>query len=328
MLGKLLKKIAPKIGAKVLIEPEWGIAGQIIFKNGRHSYYRFNTLDLNPMGSSETSKDKDYSNFFLQSMGYKVVPNSKTFFSDTWAETIGAKKRTADFAYAYALKIGFPVIVKPNSGSQGKDVSLVRTKQEFFKALKAVFKGDKVALVQSPVVGKDYRIVVLDNEVISVYQRIPLSVVGDGKRTIEMLLKLKQKEFIASERDTKIRVDDLRMKTKLKHQSLRLDSVPLKGQRVYLLDNANLSSGGDSLDVTDKVHAEFKRLAVKITSDMGLRLCGVDLMVDGDINKAPDTYWILEINSAPGLDHYAKSGKAQEKIVENLYLKVLKHLEK
>ena len=60
---------------------------------------------------------------------------------------------------------------------------------------------------------------------------------------------------------------------------------------------------------------------------MGLRLCGVDLMIDGDISEAPDEYWVLEINSAPGLDHYAQSGKAQQKIVEDMYLEVLKHME-
>jgi D-alanine-D-alanine ligase-like ATP-grasp enzyme len=60
---------------------------------------------------------------------------------------------------------------------------------------------------------------------------------------------------------------------------------------------------------------------------MGLRLCGVDLMIEGDISQKPGTYHVLEINSAPGLDHYAKIGKAQEKVVEDLYLQVLKHME-
>ena len=82
------------------------------------------------------------------------------------------------------------------------------------------------------------------------------------------------------------------------------------------------------MDVTEETHQEFKKLAVKLTRDMGLRLCGVDLMVDGDIREKPRSYSILEINAAPGLDHYVKTGKAQQKIVENLYLKVLKSLEK
>ena len=54
ILGRILKKIAPKIGATVVMEPEWEIVGQITFKNGKHSYFRYNTLDLNPVGSSDT----------------------------------------------------------------------------------------------------------------------------------------------------------------------------------------------------------------------------------------------------------------------------------
>jgi len=115
---------------------------------------------------------------------------------------------------------------------------------------------------------------------------------------------------------------------KLQHQKLSFQSVLGKSQQVFLLDNANLSTGGDSVDVSDKVHPLFKEIAIRLTHDMGLRLCGVDFMIEGDITKQPKKYWILEINSAPGLDHYAKIGEAQEKIVENLYLEVLKHLEK
>ena len=60
---------------------------------------------------------------------------------------------------------------------------------------------------------------------------------------------------------------------------------------------------------------------------MGLRICGVDLMVNGNITEKPSTYWILEVNAAPGLDHYVKTGKAQQKIVEDMYLKVLKAMQ-
>ncbi len=56
---------------------------------------------------------------------------------------------------------------------------------------------------------------------------------------------------------------------------------------------------------------------------MGLRICGVDIMVDGDISKSPRKYHIIETNAAPGLDHYVRSGPAQKKIVEDLYRAVL-----
>ncbi len=330
MLGKLLKKIAPRIGASVFLEPEWEIAGQITFKSGKKSYFRYNTLDLNPVGASDIAKDKDYANLFLRRLAYPVVPGSKTFFSQAWAQAIGAPRRTINNAYAYARRLGFPVAVKPNSGSQGSGVALVQNRREFYRAMRAIFKRDHVALVQIPVRGRDYRLVILDDELISAYERIPLHVVGDGKTSIRRLLEVKQRQFIAARRGTRIKMDDPRIVEKLKRQGMALRSVPSRGEKVFVLDNANLSSGGDAVEVTGGVHPAFRELAVRLTRDMNLRLCGVDLMVDGHINEPPVSgkHWILEVNAAPGLDHYAKSGKAQEKIVEELYLKVLQSLDR
>ncbi len=324
LLPQLLKKIAPTIGARVYIEPEWGIAGQITFRDGKKRYFRYNTLDLNPVGASDIAKDKDYANLFMKRMGYPIV-SGKAFYSNEWCAMIGSK-RNIHAAYAYARKLGFPVIVKPNEGSHGNGVFLVQTKKQLYGALAFIFKHDRVALVQHVVRGRDYRIVVLDSKVISAYERISLSIVGDGSSSIKELLKKKQKRFRGGGRDTRIKLDDIRIAHKLGLQRLALRSVPERGKRIYLLDNANLSSGGDAVDVTKPIHPDFKKLAVKLTRDMGLRLAGVDLMVTGDIRQKPKKYWVLEVNAAPGLDHYVKTGAAQQKIVENLYLKVLKSL--
>ena len=108
---------------------------------------------------------------------------------------------------------------------------------------------------------------------------------------------------------------------------MNLKSILDKGQAVFLLDNANLSTGGDAIDVTDKIHRDFQSLAVRITKDMGLRMCGVDLITSGDISKPLKEYVVIEINSAPGLDNYASIGNKQKERVDELYLRVLKALE-
>ena len=325
LLGQILCKIAPKIGATIFIEPKWRVVGQITFKNGRRRYFRGSTLDLNPVGASDIAKDKDYAAFFMKRMGYPTVPG-KTFFSANHCRAIRSR-RNIDAAYRYATRIGFPVVVKPNSGSQGVGVAKVYTKREFYQAIRFVFSRDRVALVQPPLSGRDYRLVVLDRKIISAYERIPLNVVGDGWSTIRQLLAKKQKGFAATGRDTIIRAEDDRIAHNLKRQGLGMRSVLTRGQRIYLLDNANLSSGGDAVDVTGTIHAGFNKIAVRLTRDMGLRICGVDFIVDGDITRRPSTYWILEVNAAPGLDHYVKTGKAQQKIVEDMYLKVFKAMQ-
>lgn len=325
LLGRIFRKVAPKIGATIVIEPEWRVVGQIVFRNGRKRYFRGSTLDLNPVGASDVAKDKDYAAYFMKRMGYPVVPG-QTFFSPSFAHSIRSR-RNMDAAYRYARRKGFPVVVKPNSGSQGVGMTRVYTKRELYSALRFVFRRDRVALVQAPLAGRDYRVVVLDDTVISAYERIPLNVVGDGKRTVRQLLTEKQRNFIKSGRDTIVRPEDKRIGANLKRQKLTMRSIIPKAERIFLLDNANLSTGGDAVDVTKRIHPEFKQIAIRLTADMGLRLCGVDFIVDGTITDEPGRYWILEVNAAPGLDHYVKTGKAQERIVEAMYLKVLKALQ-
>ena len=325
LVSVLLKKVAPKIGAKVILDPEFGFAGQVTYKSGVRRYFRASSLDLNPLGSSEIARDKDYANYFMSKMGYPGI-RGKTFFSEEFAVGIGSK-RDIHAAYRYAQSLGFPVIVKPNSKSQGQCVAKANNKKDFYRCMREIFKKDRVALVQELVSGKDYRVVVLDDKVISAYERIPLAVTGNGRSTILKLLEDKQRIFEKTGRDTQLKLDDYRIALKLRLSKLNFKSVLPKGERLALLDNANLSSGGDSLDVTERIHPEFKKIAIELTRDMGLRLCGVDLMIYWDIGDSPGKFWIIDINSAPGLDNYSAIGAQQAKIVETLYLQVLKAME-
>lgn len=328
-LTRLAQKLAPKVGARVVIEPEWGITAQIIYKNGITRSLRMYSLDLNHIASSDIARDKDFAKFFMKKKGYPVA-EGRTFFEDNWAKIIKSR-RTIFSGVKYAQKLGFPVIVKPNSKSQGTDVFLVWNKKELVFAFRKIFKGDKVAVIERYLPGRDYRIVVLDGEIISAYERIALSVIGNGKSSILALLKQKQKFFTVSRRDTKINFNDPRIKIKLKRQGHNLKSVLSKGKQVFLLDNANLSTGGEAADVSEFISDGFCKIAAKLTEDMGLRISGVDIMItEGDITQDPQNcaYYIIEINAAPGLDHYVTSGKKQQKIVETMYLKIFKALGK
>jgi D-alanine-D-alanine ligase-like ATP-grasp enzyme len=328
-LTNLIKKLAPKVGARVVVEKEWGIVSQIIYKNGVVRSLRMYSLDLNHIASADIARDKDYAKFFMKKRGYPVALG-QTFFENKWAKILKSNRNITS-ALNYAEKLGFPVIVKPNSKSQGFGVSLVGNKKELKKALLEIFKVDKVAIVEKYLPGHDYRVVVLDKEIISAYERIPLSVVGDGKSSIISLLKKKQKQFILLKRDTRINFEDPRIKLKLKKAGYTLKSILPKDLKIFLLDNANLSTGGDSIDVTKDIHAGFRKVVIELTKNMGLRIAGVDIMVTkGDITQKPNksNYYIIEINAAPGLDHYVTTGKKQKKIVEDMYLKILKALGK
>lgn len=321
-ISPIMLQIAKRLGADLHIEPEYGYVGQLTLKDGRRRYFRHANFDLNTLGASEIAQDKAYAAYFLSRMGYPV-PEGEAFFSDHWAKTIGAR-RGLHVAARYAKRLGYPVIVKPNSLSQGSGVHLVRTKRELMRAISEISKKDRVYLVQRRVPGDDYRIVVLDGQVISAYQRLPLTVTGDGRSTIAALLRRKQTAFETTGRDTVIRFDDPRVSRMLASQGLSRRSVLARGSRVALLPNANLSTGGDAVDVTGVLHPAWKRLCRRIARDMNLRYIGIDVMARGSLAEPPRDYTVLEVNAAAGLDNYAAMGKRQRRIVLSLYEKVFR----
>lgn len=316
----IIEKVARDLGVEVRIEP-WGFVGVLVLKDGRKRYFRGASFDLNTLGSSEVARDKDYAAYFLKQFGYPV-PEGKSFFSESWAEVLSSDQR-AEAACAYAEALGWPVIVKPNSRSQGRGVAKAWNIEELRQAIEEIEVYENVYLVQKVVPGRDYRIVVLDGEVISAYERRPLCVVGDGVLSVAELLVEKQKIFIQSGRDTTVPFEDFRIHNTLAQQGLTVESVLEKGRVVELLPNANLSSGGDAIDVTDVLHPAWHTLAAKIAVDMNLRYIGLDIMTEESLAEAPGTYTVLEINSAAGLDNYATLGDKQRSRVEAMYKKVV-----
>lgn len=321
---KIIKNLATQIEATVLIEPEYGFVGQVTFKNGKRSFFRNGIFEINNHASAAIVQDKGYASFFLKELGYKV-PEEKTFFSDKLCSKL-VKKRNIDDGYAFAKNLGFPAIVKPNDLTKGILVAKVYNKDEYYQTAQQIFLKKSVLLVQKFYPGNDYRVVVLDGEIVSAYQRMPLSVIGDGKSSIFEILDRKKTIFFQESRDITIDLDDFRIATNLHRQGLTLNSVIPENSRIKILDNANLSTGGEAIDVTKEMHPDFQKLAISVTKDMGLRLGGVDI-ITRDITQPMQDYVIIEINASPGLEHYASIGEQQMKVVEELYLKILKAIE-
>lgn len=312
------------MGATVLIEPEYELIGHITFKNGKKSVFDNTRLNVNGFGSAYLAKDKAFSNYFLQQFGYKVT-EGKTFFNEKICATIPNPRNIHD-GWNYVQELGLPVIVKPLNLSLGILVTKVYEKSEYYDVAEKIFNIHPGLIVERFYTGNDYRILAFNDEVLAAYQRIPLSVTGDGNSTILQLIQIKREKLIQTGEKILIDLEDFRIIKKLQQQNLTLESVIAKDNIVYLLDNANLSTGGDSVDFTDSIHPDFQQLAINITKDMGLKLAGVDILTS-DITKPLVDYTLLEVNAAPGLAHYASLGKRQTQKVEDLCYKIMQALE-
>ena len=316
--------------ASVEIEPVYGYVGRIVYRNGTVRFYRGTSMGLNRLGASEVAKDKGYTKYFLEQLGYKT-PRGQVFLFPRFVQLIDKnlgrfgfeKFATCDRIMDYIRQsLGYPCYLKPNEGSQGRGIEHCATSAEVIEALdRYTDEGASKVLVEQAVFFPDYRVVVMGDEVISCYLRKPMCLLGDGVSTIHELLVQRQRQFIAEGRDTILNLKDTRIDKGLHQQGRRRETVLSSGHMWQVYQVSNLSVGGESEDFTDRIHPHWKRLCIEVSAAMGLRFCGVDLACE-DICRGDSGYSILEINAAPGLDNYAATGPKQAGLVRDLYRRV------
>ena len=225
----------------------------------------------------------------------------------------------ADDAWKAACEIGLPVVVKPNDGNQGKGITVNITTEDALRRAYATareFRDD--ILVERYMPGNDFRLLVVGDKLVAAARRDPPKVVGDGVHTITQLVDLvnadPRRGSGHSTSLTKIRFDDIAIAC-LATQGFAADSIPDKGQRVNLRNNANLSTGGSATDVTDDVHPDVAARAVAAAHMVGLDICGVDVVCDTILRPLEaQGGGMVEVNAAPGLRmHLAPSfGKGRD----------------
>ena len=319
--------------AEVVVEPRYGYIGRIRYHNGAVRPFTGGGLEgLNNLAASRIARDKGWTRFFLETLGYQC-PKGEKFVLEGFAERLNRRLSRPrwrgylleDQALAYLREnLEFPVYVKPAKGSQGRGVFRCRDESEVTEALE-FYRENEVKLegflVEEAIAMPDFRVIVVDHDVICTYERRPLAVVGDGTSTVLELVTARQEELGRMGRPERIRMDDARLVRNVAAAGYDLDAVIPSGLRLELLEVSNLSAGGDAVDFTGRIHAQWAELCVAVTADFGLHLCGVDLACR-DITAAGPDYAILELNSSPGLDNYLTQGEAQEKVVRELYRRV------
>ena len=222
------------------------------------------------------------------------------------AVPLGRPVKDADDAWAAAQEIGLPVVVKPRDGNQGKGISVNLTEEHQIKkafTLAEEFRDD--ILVEKYLPGHDFRLLVIGDKLIAAARRDPPLVIGDGTHTVRELVNIVNSDPRRSDGHatslTKIRFDDIAL-ARLAEQGFDADTVPPRGVRVVLRNNANLSTGGTATDVTDDVHPELAACAVSAAQTVGLDICGIDVVCDTMLKPLEDQGGgIVECNAAPGL---------------------------
>src|ERR1044072_643639 len=185
-LTSLLRDLAAEFGASVYADPS-GYLGYLAFPSGRRFFFKTTAFDINPQAASAIARDKDYCARVLQHFGHPVpegvLLHAPRYIEQTKLknEAVAAGLGFAQPAHAFAAAHGFPLFLQPNEGAEGRGVAKVDTAGELFDTLSALFPQHDKVLLQVPLPGRDYRVVVFDGEVMAAYERVPFGVTGDGR---------------------------------------------------------------------------------------------------------------------------------------------------
>jgi D-alanine-D-alanine ligase-like ATP-grasp enzyme len=323
---KLMARLAHAHGGHVEVEPEHGYAGRLVAADGRAHFFKGTVFDINGAGATALARDKDYAARFLASAGLRV-PRGLLVHAPRRRAALHLKNpyvaaRLADTrsAETFAGVVGYPVFVKPNEGSEGDGVSRAGDPAALDAALHHLFALHDRVLVQGCEEGQDFRAIVLDGNVLAVFQRKPFCVSGDGWSPLSALVASAVSELGDKGKGTRILPDDPRILRHLEASGRAPDSIPEAGEEVALLPNANLSTGGRAVDVTGLATAAFSDAASRAARALGLRFAGVDLIASGPDDPAPV---ILEVNAGPGLSYFHRLGPDEAETVERIYARLV-----
>lgn len=232
-----------------------------------------------------------------------------------------------------ASDIGYPVVIKPQFGNQGKGViANIKDEGQLIDAYELLSKEYVDIIIEKHIDGRDYRVCCVYGDIVAVSERIPPYIMGDGISTIEILIQKINEDLRRGEGHekelTKIKIDEGLIEY-LKRKKCTLNSILQKKEKINLKDNANLSTGGFAIDCTDLISMENIEICKRAASAIGLDICGIDVRCE-DIGKSLNEGGvIIEINAAPGIRmHHNPSFGISRNVAGHIVDKLFKDIPK
>jgi hypothetical protein len=273
--------------------------GSVHFGAGRCSWYPQNNATAATLAS-----DKYFTNRVLEDAGVATL-GGEYFFLHERRRSYRAPGHEREDAFAYLRELGGTAFAKPLLGSRGDFAKIIGDEALLAGYLDEVSQYYDSILIQPIATGNEYRIFLLDDEVVYCARKYPPSVSGDSVRTIGELLMV-HNEALRSRGLSPVSASPV----------ASLGIVLPKGERWEIPGRMNLSAGGTTVLEAPPSDAALV-LARKAARALGLRVAAVDMFTG--IGGEPDAMRVIEVNSNPSIRLLEESGRSE------LILKIWRH---
>jgi D-alanine-D-alanine ligase-like ATP-grasp enzyme len=213
-------------------------------------------------------------------------------------------------ALHFGIGLGFPLVVKPRSGSLSVHVTTdIQSVSELKEAILIAKKFRQDFLVERHVSGKLYRATVVGKKHIFICEKESPNIIGDGETSVQELVSIKNASSgRGKQHDNNSTLHEISMDLDfLAQQGFTADYIPLKDQKIYVNKKTTLSVGSDIINCLNNTHKDTIDLFLHISEITNCELVGIDFICK-DISvsyKEQDTA-VLELNSLPYIDMHQR----------------------
>ena len=206
-------------------------------------------------------------------------------------------------AQSAAAVLGWPLVVKPADRERGEGVSTGITDASGLElAYRKARRYSPRVLVERQAAGICHRILVTDGQVVYAIKRCPKFVLGDGLHSVRELAEAgNRRQLLALPwlRRAPFPLDAMAADC-LRGLGLGLDDVPAPGRYVPLRAIESTEWGGESEDVTNRIHPDNAAAAIDAANLLGLRVAGIDMIAEDLSQPWHESGAIInEVNFAP-----------------------------
>jgi hypothetical protein len=254
----------------------------VYFGAGRCSWYPQNNATAATLAS-----DKYFANRILEDAGAATL-GGNYFFLSARHRALRPRGHDREDAFDYFRTLNGRAFLKPLAGSRGDFAQAIDSEAALGRYLDGVAPHYDAVLMQPVASGLEYRIFLLDDEVVYSARKFPPALEGDGTHRVRDLLKT---------HNTSLESRALSVIDPAAISEADLDRVLLTGERLEIPGRTNLSAGGDM--AFDSPDAAALTMAQKAVRALGLRAAAVDLFAG--LGGNPDAAAIIEVNSNPSI---------------------------
>lgn len=309
VLVRLITELAHERGIAVhALSHGWIL---LLQKNGHVRRIFGYDFDLNNAVAQMLAKDKSATSLLLQFHNIPCVEHHLFLRPDI--EDYAPQQGNWGTLKALAEAHDYQVVCKPNTGTSGQDVYRVRSPRELEWAVQRLFQEYKaIAVAPYYDILREYRVILLDHEVLLTYEKQRPTVTGDGQTPLGELVARALAQCACPE--------SVFQEARYLYRHAWHQVLP-RGEVRPLIWRHNLAAGAQPvLDLPLEQRKRVVSLARQALEILGLRVAAVDIV------ETDEGLRVLEINSGVMMEHFARQHPQGETLARQVYAALLDHM--